>query len=168
MPNASPAALVAPTRAAELRTLGSHAGVVLAGQLAVMAFGVTDTVVAGRYAEDALAALSVGTAVYISVYVGLMGILQALLPVWAELHGSQRAADVGRSVRQALYLCAATIVVGMVALLSPGPLLDATGVPAPLQVEVRRYLAVLAWAPSRIAWRTCWSETALQMHRYMF
>ncbi len=48
MPNASPAALVAPTRAAELRTLGSHAGVVLAGQLAVMAFGVTDTVVAGR------------------------------------------------------------------------------------------------------------------------
>ncbi len=146
MPNASPAALVAPTRAAELRTLGSHAGVVLAGQLAVMAFGVTDTVVAGRYAEDALAALSVGTAVYISVYVGLMGILQALLPVWAELHGSQRAADVGRSVRQALYLCAATIVVGMVALLSPGPLLDATCVPAPLQVEVRRYLAVLAWA----------------------
>ena len=135
-----------PTRATELRALGSHAGVVLVGQLAVMAFGVTDTVVAGRYSDTALAALAVGTAVYISVYVGLMGVLQALLPVWAELHGSRRAADVGPSVRQALYLCGATIVVGMAALLAPGALLDAAGVPAGLQVEVRRYLAVLAWA----------------------
>ncbi|WOP16368.1 MATE family efflux transporter [Ottowia sp. SB7-C50] len=146
MPSSSVPSPIPPTRAAELRTLGAHAGVVLVGQLAVMAFGITDTVVAGRYAEVALAALSVGTAVYISIYVGLMGILQALLPIWSELHGSQRSAELGRSVRQALYLCAATIVVGMAALLSPGPLLDAAGVPAPLQVEVRRYLAVLAWA----------------------
>ena len=146
MPETGASPLLPPSRAAELRTIGSHAGVVLVGQLAVMAFGVTDTVVAGRYSETALAALAVGTAVYISVYVGLMGILQALLPVWAELHGSRRNAAVGPSVRQSLYLCAATIVVGMVALLSPGPLLNAAGVPAELQVEVRRYLAVLAWA----------------------
>ncbi len=146
MPQSRPMAPLANSRADELRTLGAHASVVLVGQLAVMAFGVTDTVVAGRYAEEALAALSVGTAVYISIYVGLMGILQALLPIWSELHGSRRAKDLGRSVRQALYLCLATIAVGMAALLSPGPLLDATGVPPPLQVEVRRYLAVLAWA----------------------
>ena len=67
------------SRRAELTHISHHAGVVLVGQLAVMAFGVTDTVVAGRYSETALAALSVGTAVYISVYVGLMGIVQALL-----------------------------------------------------------------------------------------
>ncbi|MFD1711904.1 MATE family efflux transporter [Ottowia sp. GY511] len=130
----------------ELKHIARHAGVVLAGQLAVMAFGVTDTVVAARYSEAALAALSVGTAVYISVYVGLMGILQALLPVWAELHGARRAADVGPSVRQALYVCCLTIVLGMAVLLAPGPLLNATDVPASLQLEVRRYLAVLAWA----------------------
>ena len=62
----------------------------LVGQLAVMAFGVTDTIVAGRYRREALAALSVGSAVYISVFVALMGVLQALLPVWAELHGARR------------------------------------------------------------------------------
>lgn len=137
---------LATSRVSELRAIGSQAGVMLTGQLAVMAFGVTDTVVAGRYAESALAALSVGTAVYISVYVSLMGIMQALLPVWAELHGSRRAGLVGPSVRQALYLCGITMVVGMLVLLSPGLLLDATGVPADLQMEVRRYLAVLAWA----------------------
>lgn len=129
---------------AEAGVIIRHAGTVLVGQLAVMAFGVTDTIVAGRYSDTALAALSVGTAVYISVFVALMGVLQALLPVWAELHGSRRHLEVGRSLRQALYLCAITIVIGMVALLFPGPLLRWTAVPAALQLEVQDYLGVLA------------------------
>lgn len=141
-------------RRAEWRAIVRHAGVVLAGQLAVMAFGVTDTVVAGRYHETALAALSVGTAIYVSVYVGLMGVLQALLPVWAELHGSDQRHLVGPSVRQALYLCGATIVLGMALLLSPQPLLRAAEVPATLQAPVRDYLAVLAWAlPAALLFR---------------
>ena len=131
---------------AELATIARHAGTVLAGQLAVMAFGVTDTVVAGRYDETALAALSVGAAVYLSVFVALNGALQALLPVWAELHGAQRHADVGRSVRQSLYLAALACIAGAVALLFPNALLEWTQVPESLQGEVRRYLAVLALA----------------------
>lgn len=130
----------------EAHVIARHAGTVLAGQLAVMAFGVTDTLVAGRFASEALAALSVGAAIYISVFVALMGVLQALLPVWAELHGAQRHAEVGRSVRQALYLCGLTILAGLAALLFPGALLRATQVPPALQDDVRQYLAVLALA----------------------
>lgn len=130
----------------ELRTLLRHAGTVLAGQLAVMAFGVTDTIVAGRHSASALAALSIGSAFFVSVYVSLLGVIQALLPEWAELHGAQRPHELGRSVRQALYLCAVTIALGMAALLFPGPLLHWTRVPEALQPEVRRYLAVLAMA----------------------
>ena len=130
----------------ELRTIARHAGTVLVGQLAVMAFGVTDTIVAGRYSQRALAALSVGSAVYITVFVALMGTLQALLPTWAELHGSRRHEDVGRSVRQGLFLGGFAMLVGGVALLFPGPLLQWTEVPAALQDEVRRYLSVLALA----------------------
>ena len=47
----------------EVRVITRHATTVLVGQLAVMAFGVADTIVAGRYSEAALAALSVGAAV---------------------------------------------------------------------------------------------------------
>jgi MATE family multidrug resistance protein len=111
-----------------------------------MAFGVTDTIVAGRYSDGALAALSVGSAVYISVFVALMGVLQALLPIWAEHYGAHRQEEVGRSVRQSLYLCGITILVGFAALLSPGPLLRWTGVPPALQNDAREYLAVLALA----------------------
>ena len=130
----------------ETGVIARHAGTVLVGQLAAMAFGVTDTIIAGRYAEDALAALSVGAAIFISVYVSLMGVMQALLPVWAELHGAQRTFDVGRSARQALYLCALATLPGMAVLLFPGPLLQATQVPESMQAEVERYLAVLAFA----------------------
>lgn len=130
----------------ERRLIARHAGTVFIGQMAVMAFGVTDTIVAGRYAEEALAALSVGAAIFISVFVSLMGGLQALLPVWAELHGAGRSAEVGRSVRQSLYLCAGAVCIGMAVLLFPAPLLRWTDVPQAMQAEVTRYLAVLAWA----------------------
>ena len=43
----------------DISVIARHAVTVLAGQLAVMAFGVTDTIVAGRFSADALAALSV-------------------------------------------------------------------------------------------------------------
>ncbi|MGQ0729693.1 MATE family efflux transporter [Acidovorax sp.] len=130
----------------ELSTITRHAVTVLAGQLAVMAFGVTDTIVAGRYSESSLAALSVGSAIFISVYVALIGVLQALLPVWAEQRGAQQPEAVGRSLRQALYLCAAASVVGMAVLLSPGALLRWTEVPPALRPQVENYLAVLALA----------------------
>ncbi|WP_276606536.1 MATE family efflux transporter [Ramlibacter rhizophilus] len=134
------------TRAGEVRTIARHAGTVFAGQVAVMAFGVTDTLVAARYAPQALAALSVASAVFISVFVGLMGVLQAQLPVWAHLRGAARHEELGRSVRQSLYLSALTAAVGMLALLFPGPLLRATQVPPELQGPVRDYLAILAFA----------------------
>jgi multidrug resistance protein, MATE family len=138
----------------ELRTITRHAGTVLVGQLAVMAFGVTDTIVAGRYSQQALAALSVGSAVYITVFVGLMGVLQALLPTWAELHGGERHEALGRSVRQALYLCGLGAFVGAIALTFPGPLLDWTEVPESLQSDVASYLGVLTFAlPAALLFR---------------
>jgi multidrug resistance protein, MATE family len=53
---------------------------------------------------------------------------------------------VGRSLRQALYLCGALSLVGIAILLSPVPLLRWTEVPPALWVEVGNYLAVLALA----------------------
>lgn len=130
----------------ERSLIARHAGTVLAGQLAVMAYGVTDTIVAGRHAQASLAALSIGSAFFISVYVTLMGLLQALLPVWAEQRGARDHAGIGRSVRQALYLCALTCVLGMAALLFPDAVLAWTDIPPELHPPVRHYLAVLALA----------------------
>jgi MATE family multidrug resistance protein len=130
----------------EARTIVRHAGTVLVGQLAVMAFGIADTVIAGRYDASALAALSVGTAIYISIYVALNGLMQALLPVWSELRGAGAKAALGTSVRQALYLCLGASSIGTLALLLPDPWLQLTDVPEVLQADVKAYLKVLAVA----------------------
>ena len=131
-----------------------HAGTILVGQLAVMAFGVTDTIVAARYADTALASLSVGSATYISVHVALMGIVQALLPVWAELQGAKQYARVGQSVRQALYIVMLTSSIGMAILLHPDPFLEWAQVPTHLQLEVHDYLTVVAFGlPASLLFR---------------
>jgi MATE family multidrug resistance protein len=126
--------------------IARQAGTVLVGQVAVVAFGVIDTLVAGRHSEAALAALSVGSAVYITVFVMLMGLQQALLPLLSELHGADRPDEVGRQFRQSLYLWALNSAIGMVALLCPDPLLAWTEVPDALQPAVRDYLRILAWS----------------------
>ena len=120
----------------ERSTILRYAATVLVGQLAVTAFGVTDTIVAGRHAEASLAALSIGSAIFISVYVALMGMLQALMPVWAEQRGAQNPARIGASFRQALYVCMAASLLGMWILLSPQALLEWTDVPPVAGVRV--------------------------------
>ncbi|WP_019429337.1 MATE family efflux transporter [Limnohabitans sp. Rim47] len=130
----------------ELRTIARHAGTVLVGQLAVMSFGIADTLIAGRYSPQALAVLSLASSIYISIYVALNGLLQALLPVWAELHGGGRQAEVGRSVRQALYIAAGAAVIGISGLWFPDLWLSATEVPEALWPDVRAYLRILALA----------------------
>ena len=130
----------------ELATIARHAGTVLAGQLAVMAFGVTDTIVAGRYSSEALAALSVASAVFVSVYVSLMGVLQALLPIWAEQHGRGDTTAIGASFRQSLYLALGFTLLGMLVLVFPDPILAWTEVPAAMQA-VRGFAAARRSAP---------------------
>ena len=138
----------------EARTIVRHAGTLLIGQVAVVAFGLIDTVVAGRYAENALAALAVGTAVFVTVYASLMGVLQAQLPIWAQLRGGAQQSQIGRSVRQALYLCAAASLLGMTLLCFPGPLLRWAEVPPAMRAAVTAYLQILALAlPATLLFR---------------
>lgn len=142
------------SRWADLKTMGSDAWAVFVGQIAVMGFGVVDTIVAGRHSELSLAALSIGSAVFVTVYVSLMGLLTALLPIWAELHGARRLDQIGPSVRQSLYVCGAASVVGMALLLHPAPILRWTEVPENLRPIATDYLAVVGWSlPAALLFR---------------
>ena len=133
-------------RMTERKTILKHAGTVLIGQLAVVAFGVTDTIIAGRYDPQALAVLSVSSAVYVSVYVTLLGVIQALLPMYAELYGGKKFCSVGELLRQSLYVWLALSVIGAMVLLSPYYLLESTQVPVSIQAEAQSYLGILAVA----------------------
>lgn len=139
---------------AEWKTVGQHALTVVIGQLSVMALGLTDTIIAGHYSSEALAALSVAASVALCIFVTLVGVVQALLPVFAEYHGSEQYEQLGHAVQQSLYLSIAVCAAGVWVLLTPEPLLRATSVPPDMADEVRGYLAVLALAlPSAVLFR---------------
>ena len=105
--NAPEQTATAPPRPERAPVIARHAGTVLVGQLAVMAFGVTDTIVAGRYGEAALAALSVGSAPSTSASSSaLMGMRAGpAAGLGRTARRARRHDEVGRSVRQGLYLC---------------------------------------------------------------
>ena len=72
---------------------------VLVAQLAVIASGVLDTVMAGRYSAVDLAAVGIGASVYFSVFIGLMGVVQALSPIAAQLFGGRQLERIGEETR---------------------------------------------------------------------
>lgn len=143
-----------PRTQGDLRAMGVHAITVYAGQIAIMGFGVTDTIVAGRHSELSLAALSIASAVFITVFVSLMGLVTALLPIWAEMHGARRPEAIGPSIRQTLYICTGASAVGMLVLFNPAPIFRWTEIPQDLQPVVASYLAVIGWSlPAALLFR---------------
>ncbi|WP_061169836.1 MATE family efflux transporter [Caballeronia hypogeia] len=144
----------------DVRKIAALAWPVLIGQLAVIAFGVIDTAMVGRFSATDLAALGLGGSVYISVYIGLTGILVALQPIAGQLFGAGRESEIGEETRQALWLAAVLTVIGFVLLFHPEPLLSLAKTPPALHDRTVDYLRILAFGlPASLAFRVYSSLT---------
>ncbi len=119
---------------------------VLVGQLAVLAFGTIDTVLLGRLGSVDLAALAVGSAAYITVFVGLMGVLLAIGPIVGHLYGAGRLAEAGQQFHQGVWLALALSVLGIVVLAFPQPFLALAKVEGEVERGIRGYMGALAFA----------------------
>jgi len=119
---------------------------VLVGQLAVLAFGTVDTVLVARASALDLAALAIGGAAYVTVFIGLMGVVLAIGPIAGQLFGSRQLHEAGRQLHQAGWLAIGLSVIGCLALLFPQPILALARTSPDVAEEVRGYLAALAVA----------------------
>lgn len=142
---------------------------VLVAQLAVIAYAVIDTIMAGRYATEDLAAVGIGASIYFSVFVAIMGVLIAVSPIVGQLVGAGRNDEIGEQVRQAMWLTLGLAVVSVFVFRFPEPFM-ALADPSPAVAEkVRTYLAIAAWgAPAGLAFRLFASyTTAVSLPRVM-
>jgi Na+-driven multidrug efflux pump len=94
---------------------------VLVAQLAVIASGVLDTVMSGRYSAVDLAAVGIGASVYFSVFIGLMGVVQALSPIAGQLFGGKHYERIGEETRQTAWLALVLSAAGVLMLAFPDP-----------------------------------------------
>ncbi|WP_374662780.1 MATE family efflux transporter [Inhella sp.] len=119
---------------------------VFVGQLAVMALGIVDTVMMGRISPEDLAALSVGQAVYVTLFVGLMGVILAVGPIAGRAFGARDLAGAGMSFVQAQWLALMLAVPGMALMLFPEPFIWLAQLGPEVEAKVRAYLRPMALA----------------------
>lgn len=127
---------------------------ILISQLAVMALGVIDTVMAGRLSANDLAGVAIGSSLYASVFVGMMGVLQALTPIAGHHYGAGRFHEIGIDLGQALWLSLALSLLGAPFLVFNAPWLRWIGVEPAVGAVASTYLiAVGIGLPASLATR---------------
>jgi len=138
----------------DIKRIAALAWPVLIGQLAVIAFGVMDTAMVGRASAFDLASLALGGSIYITVYVGLMGILVALSPIAAQRFGAGERLEIGEEVRQAIWLALFLAIPGFLLLTHPQFILRLSEANSELEVRASAYLQILAFGlPAALLFR---------------
>jgi MATE family multidrug resistance protein len=132
--------------AADVRRLAPLAWPVFVGQVAVLGFATIDTVLVARFSALDLAALAVGGAAYVSVFVGLMGVVLAVGPIAGKLFGGGRRVEAGQQFGQAVWLALALSTLGCALLLFPHPFLAVARAETDVAGKVHAYLGALAFA----------------------
>ena len=119
---------------------------VFIGQIAVLAFSTVDTVMTARASALDLAALAIGGSIYVSVFVGLMGMIFAVGPIAGQLFGAGKFRESGHEAEQAVWLALGLTVIGCTVLLWPEPFLALARAEPAVAEKVRGYLRGLACA----------------------
>src|SRR5258708_31927200 len=101
---------------------------------------------AGRYSAVDLGGVGRGASVYLSVVIGLMGVVQALSPIAAQLFGGKQLERIGEETRQTVWLALGLGALGVSLLAFPEPFLRLSSAPPEVEVRTRAYLHGLAWA----------------------
>jgi MATE family multidrug resistance protein len=130
--------------ATDVRRIAPLAWPVFIGQLAVLAFGTIDTVLVARHSPTDLGAFAVGAAAYITVFVGLMGVVLAVSPVVGQLFGAGKLAAAGDELHQGLWLSFLLAVPGSTLLVFPQPFLWLAHASPEMAHSVQGYLLALA------------------------
>jgi MATE family multidrug resistance protein len=137
------------------RELVRHATPILIAQLASIGMMVVDTVVLGHVSADDLAAVAIGGGIHVSVVFALVGILQAIGPVVANLYGARRHGEITQVLQQGFWLALCLSLPGILFLTHPDGLLHLADMDEVVAGKVRIYLATLAWGlPAALCYRT--------------
>lgn len=137
-----------------LREIVRLAWPVFIAQIAVMANGLIDTLMAGRYSTLDLAAVGIGASIYVTLFVTLNGVLIALIPICGQLFGARRDAEIGEEIRQSLWFALWLSALSLFMLMHPEPLFRLANLSGEVEARTRDYLQAICWGvPAAYAMR---------------
>lgn len=129
----------------EWRTLAVLGGPILIAQLAQMANGVIDTVMAGHASAEDLAAVGIGGSLWMPLFLFFMGLLGALQPIISGYNGARNLDRIMPTTWQGLYLAAAGSVVMILLLTNVHPVLSILELEAHTAGITQGYLDAFSW-----------------------
>ncbi|RKQ38073.1 MdtK family multidrug efflux MATE transporter [Enterobacter sp. R1(2018)] len=130
----------------EARQLLALAIPVILAQVAQTAMGFVDTVMAGGYSATDMAAVAIGTSIWLPAILFGHGLLLALTPVVAQLNGSGRRERIAHQIRQGFWLAGMVSLLIMVVLWNAGYIIGSMhNIDPRLAEKAVGYLHALLW-----------------------
>ncbi|WP_159566378.1 MATE family efflux transporter [Budvicia diplopodorum] len=130
----------------EARSLMALAIPVIIAQFSQTAIGVVDTIMAGGVSATDMAAVAVGTSVWLPTILFGQGLLMALTPIVAQLNGSGRRDYIAHQVRQSFWLATAISLLIMLVLYNGHLVIERMdGIDPKLADITIRYLRAMTW-----------------------
>lgn len=117
----------------------------MVAQLAQTANGFVDAVMAGQASALDLAAVSIGSSIWVPVYLLVNGILVSITPTVAQHFGANRNPQAGHAGNQGLWLALALSLLGVFLLRNAGYVFPLMGLDADLSQLTARYLKAFSW-----------------------
>ena len=143
------------TDRSSFRSIVALAWPVFIGQIAVMLNSLIDIAMAGRLSATDMAAVGLGSSIFVSIYVGAIGIILALTPVIAQQYGGKDFDAIGRSFAQGVWLALLLSIPAALAMAWSAPWLALSAPPAAVANITSNYLlAVTAGLPAALLFRT--------------
>ncbi|WP_336367630.1 MATE family efflux transporter [Marinobacter sp. C2H3] len=129
----------------EWATLARLGGPILIAQIAQMANGVIDTVMAGHASAEDLAAVGIGSSLWMPLFLFFMGVLGALQPIISGDNGARAFHRIMPATWQGLYIAAASAVIMIALLVNVQPVLDHLELDRHTAGITQGYLNAFAW-----------------------
>jgi len=142
-----------------LRGILKQSWPVMVSQWASIAFGVLDTAMTGHASPQDLAALALGVSIFITVFIGLMGVMHALIPIQAQSYGAKRYQDIGHAWSQGIWVSVILTIFGAVLMSFPDVWLSLSGPVDPVvRASLGSYLLALTFGlPASLMFRSVYS-----------
>lgn len=125
---------------------------IMGTQLAQTGLGVVDTLIAGMAGTLDLAAIAVGSSIWLPLVMLAAGIMVGLLPLIAHSKGAKDKESSAQTLQQGIYLSLIIGILAMVLLLFvTSPLMIIMGVSPDIQVMTQEYLNYIAYGLPAVA-----------------
>lgn len=141
------------TQTASQMTAGGHARAIailglplIGGHVAQFAIGLTDTVMLGWYGVEALAAVTLGSTYFFSIFLLGSGFAFAVMPMVAAAAGAGEERQIRRSTRMGLWLSLIYGVLAIPLLWWSEPILLLLGQKPQVAHDAAQYLRIAGWA----------------------